>query len=259
MPHVCTRFSVSNVATSPAPTERPFTMKIRASKRALLSCLLLLGSLCLAGGAQAQTAEVIQFDFTASSSFSLLGGTIVTPPDGTVDVGYARVTVDATAPSVYVPGGQVLLEQVALGGTVDKDVAGQADVSGTYSALQSGSLAGTLAPGGTGIDFVDDLMLNIDITLGCTGSGCGVLGLPTSELGLQAFTVSFLPITNLDVPGSAQISAVLPIEVGGLLGELTLIGVESNRFFVPEPGTFLLVGLGLAGLAHSRRGSRRAL
>jgi hypothetical protein len=217
-----------------------------------LFMLFLLG----APTALAQSSERITFDFTGSSFISLLGGTIVTPPDGTMDIGVADIYVEASAPGVYVPGGVFLLDGMKVAGTIAKNVAGQADVTGTYSASQVSALAGTLAPGLTGGEFSSDLALYMNTQIGCTGTACGLLGFPVSDVGVSLFSVTFLPVSGIGVPGFAQINASFAIEVDGVLGTLDLVGVEVARSFIPEPGTFVLVASGFGILAASRR--RRA-
>lgn len=210
----------------------------------------------LASDAFGQATERITFDFTGGSSISLLGGTILIPPDGTLDVGSGRIDIEATAPGVYVPGGLFTLSGLNIGGTVLRNFPGQADLSGTYSASQVGPLVGTLAPGLTGGDFTSDLALDMDTQIGCTGPGCGSLGFPISDVGVSLFAVTFLPVVDLGVPGFAQISASFEIEVDGVLGTMNLVGVEVARTFVPEPGTFVLVAGGFGILAWRRRGVR---
>ncbi len=217
-------------------------------------------ALCLMGSsnALAQSHEVIHFDFTPDTSFSLLGGTIVTPPDGTLDLGAGRISVEATAPGVLIPGGVFIFDSLEIAGTVSKDVFGAAQIDGDYAASQSAPLVGTLAPAMNGGNFSADLALNVNIVLGCVGSGCSSLGFPISDIGLSLLSVSFLSVTDLAVSGNARITANFPIEVDGVLGTLDLIGVEVSRsFVVPEPGTFILVAAGLLGLAAQRRPARR--
>lgn len=233
----------------------------RMRRRSLWLAISSIGTLLLLGAptsALAQSSERITFDFTGNSFFSLLGGTIVTPPDGTMDVGLADIYVEASAPGVYVPGGQFLLDGMTLSGTIAKNVAGQANVTGTYSATQPSPLAGTLAPGMTGGNFSSDLALSMNTQIGCTGTGCGLLGFPASDVGVSLFSVTFLPVSGLGVPGFAQINASFAIEIDGVLGTLDLVGVEVARSFIPEPGTFVLVASGFGILAATRRRRTRA-
>ena len=210
-------------------------------------------SLLLAGSAFAQSHEEIVFDFTADSSFSLLGGTIITPPDGSFDVGAGTISVEAAAPGTFVVGGFFILDALEIGGTVTKDVFGQAQIDGVYSANQVSPLVGTLASGMSGGDFTDDLALDLNIVMGCVGSGCITLGFPISDIGVSLFRLSFLSVTDLGVVGSSRIEATLPIEIDGVLGSIELVGVEVSRsFVVPEPGTFVLLAMGLVALAAKR-------
>jgi len=106
----------------------------------------------------------------------------------------------------------------------------------------------------TGGTFVEGLAVNLDVVLDCVGSGCSSLGFPISDIGPALLSLSFLSVSDLGLPGSARVTASIPFEVGGVLGFLDLVGVESARtFVVPEPGTALLIAGGLAILAVRRR------
>jgi len=146
-----------------------------------------------------------------------------------------------------------LFVHVLTSGTVTRNFPGNADINGPFSATQVGSLAGTVAPGLDGINFASDLQLDINAAIGCTGTGCASLGFPVNESGTFPFTIGFLEITDIDILGAAGISVDIPVEIDGVLGTLSLVGTEVNRTFIPEPGTALLFGLGLAGLGASRR------
>ena len=106
--------------------------------------VLILGLMTPWGEARAAPIQ-LDFDFTSGSSLSLLGGTIVTPPDGTFDTGFARLQVEASDISTPIPGGDVVLELAVFAGTVSKNVAGAADISGPFAGTQLGTLNGTLA------------------------------------------------------------------------------------------------------------------
>jgi hypothetical protein len=221
-----------------------------SAARLAVGALALL--LLLPAGPASALSERITFDFTGGSVFSLLGGTIVTPPDGTLDVGTVDLFVEVTAPGVYVPGGAFVLDGISLAGTVAKNL-GAANIAGSYAASQVAPLVGTLDPGLGGGHFVDDLALTFDTQIGCSGSGCASLGFPVSDVGVSLFALSFLPVTDLTVPGAAQITASFAFEVDGVLGHFDLVGVEVARAFIPEPGTFLLVATGCTWIAAMRR------
>lgn len=230
----------------------------RSAARLLRNTQLALGILAFAallgspGQVSADNVE-IEFDFTGGSSLSLLGGVIVTPPDGTLDVGGATVDLEATDLTTIVPGGAAALSGLNASGTVAKNFPGSADISGPYSATQVGTLPGTVSGALDGVDFVTDLQLDINVAFDCTGTGCFSLGFPVNENGTFDFAITFLPITNMGMVGGAGIDISVPIEVGGILGTLNLVGVEVGRTFIPEPGTALLVGLGLVVMGVARR------
>jgi len=236
------------------PTTR---VAVRATRvRLVLPLLLGMLGLALLGGdrAHAQSGDRIVFDFTSNSTFSLLGGTVQTPPDGSIDVGHGIVFIEAATSGAYLSGAPVVLDNITVSGSVSKLVGGSTQVDGTFSASQPSPLVGSLAPALDGADFTDPLGLDLDIAIGCTGPGCASLGLPASDVGLSLLSLSFLPINDLGVVGGASIQATVPIEVDGVLGTLDLVGVEVSRTFIPEPGTFVLVATGLGVLAARRRG-----
>ena len=207
----------------------------------------------------AADSTLIEFDFTANSFISILGGVIVTPPDGTMDSGSARLEIEATDATSFVGGGFATLDLLNFAGTVAKNVAGVADIAGPYSGAQVGSLGGNLNLGLDEVTFGSDLMVDLNVVFGCTGSGCGTLGFPISEVGISALTMSALPIADLEILGGASIQTAIPLTLDGVQGVLNLHGVEVSRSFVPEPGTFASVAIGLAMLAGSRRRVGRCL
>lgn len=235
-------------------TNRGSTVRYLSRPITMLA-VAVVGLLVAASTANASTIR-LDFDFTAESFLSLLGGTIVTPPDGTFDSGTVRVLVEATDIDSVVSGGQVAVGAGNFSGTVSKNVLGSADVSGPFSGTQIGTLLGVLDPGLTSATFVDDLSINLNFNFACVGVGCGPLGFPVSVLGLTALNLGTVSITGLDVEGTARIEMITEIELDGVLGELTLVGIETSRLFIiPEPQTALLLVLGLVGLSFSR--SRR--
>jgi hypothetical protein len=209
--------------------------------------------LASAGTAAAASLIQIDFDFTAESVMSLLGGTIVTPPDGSFDSGSVRLWVDATDIETGIVGGEVAIGQGAFSGTVAKNVAGAADISGPFSGTQVGTLLGVLDAGATSATFVDDLMIDLNFNLACTGVGCDPLGFPVNVMGISAFSLGTISITGLDIDGTARVEITTDIELDGVLGTLNLVGNEIARIFVvPEPQTATLLMLGLVGLACKR-------
>jgi len=225
----------------------------RAVSRGWLPAVLLL-MLGLSAPAQAQIYDRVTFDLTSESVLSLLGGTIVTPPDGSLTVGSLTLLLPSSAPGVPTPGAGVVLEGFTLAGNVSKNVAGQAFVSGPFAADQVDPVSGSLSPGLTEVDFTgQSLSAQLDVNLGCVGAGCSLLGFPVSETGVSVFELGVLSAFDLDQAGSARVEGLVDLDLGGVLGTFGLVGIESSRVFVPEPGTALLVGAGLALLARRAR------
>lgn len=229
-------------------TSRPATGRRRPLWGACLALLLLTSA-----GPAAAASVLIDLDFASNSSISLLGGTIVTPPDGSVDTGSGRLSLEATSLTSFVPGGQAEMDQVTFSATVAKNVLGQADVSGTISGTQVGSILGSLNAAQTDVDFLGTIAIDLTASLACTGSGCASLGLPVSTAGVVNLTTGSLPITGLGTVGAAQVAADIPISLGGVLGVLHLVGVETQRSIVPEPTGLVGLGLAAALLAVRRR------
>lgn len=230
----------------PQPS-RPLRAAPHAVRAGMPAVLLLLLWICVfAIPAQAQF-ELVTFDLTSESSLSLLGGTIVTPPDGSLTVGSLTLLLPSSAPGVPTPGAGVVLQGFTLAGDVSKNVAGQAFVSGPFAADQVGPVSGSLSAGLTEIDFTgQSLSAQLDVNLGCVGAGCSLLGFPVSESGVSLFELGVLSAFSLDQAGSARVEGLVDLELGGVLGTFDLVGIESSRVFVPEPGTALLLGAGLA-------------
>lgn len=107
----------------------------------------------------------------------------------------------------------------------------------------------------------------IDITvIGATFSNLGLTTANPTVVTTISLTQAGIPITvsatafdNRTAGGKGTVQLVAPASVllfGGALGSLPLVGTLTLQF-VPEPGTMLLVGAGLAGLTAFGRSRRR--
>ena len=223
--------------------------------RRLTSVLVLCGSLLpLSASAGILT---IEFDFAAGSSLSILGGVINTPPDGTISGGSATLTVDASSATNVTTGGGAVLSGANLTGFAAKNVQGQADVSGGFSISQTGSAAGTLGAADS-ITFSDPFTADVLSNFFCFGAQCSALGFPASFNGPVSLPLQPLPVQNLSTVGGALIDFDVPVSLDGVQAVFRLVGTETSRSFIPEPGTASLLGLGLLTIALGRRGPMRA-
>ncbi len=210
-------------------------------------------SLFVAASPATAASVLIDFDFASQSSISLLGGIITTPPDGSIDSASGRLSLEASSLTTFISGGQAVLDQITFSGAIAKNVGGVADISGPIDGTQVGTLNGTLTGGQTSLSFPGTIAINLNANFACAGSGCASLGFPVVDSGLFNLTAGILPISGIGTIGNAQITADIPIALGGVLGVLHLVGIETGRSFVPEPTTALLLGLGLLVVRKKQR------
>ena len=218
---------------------------------AIASLLLLLPSASHAG------KIILEFDFTGSS-VALLGGFITVPPDGAISAGSGQLEVPGTG--LLTPGGGgARLQNVSLAGTLSKTDFG-VTINGAFGATQPGTAVGGLSAGLGHLTF-NPFVVNFTGYANCanagTGTGCTVLGLPATFTGPKTFTINSLAVSKLSTLGSAALSGTFTFTLGGFTAVLSLVGSEVSRTFIPEPNTFGLLGLGVAGLAAARRRGRR--
>lgn len=225
-------------------------MHLRAFTLALGTALLL--------GPTAHAGQVgIIFDFTGST-ISLAGGTIVIPPDGTINSARARVWVQGAGLST-ISGGPATLRRLALDSTVDATVLSNNTITGPLNAALATPSVGSLTAG-LGNLILPSILLSLDILQSCTGPSCNVLGsFPLSLTGTQLLSgpLSFA-LGNIGSVGNATIAGSFALSLSGTTALVQLVGNEVDRFeVIPEPHTALLLGLGLAAVATGGRLARR--
>lgn len=214
--------------------------------------LLLLLPLC------AQAGKItVDFDFSGSS-VAILGGFINVPPDGVISSGSGQVEVGAAGIATPTGPAQAKLSNLTLAGTLNKSGFG-VDITGAVGATQPGTAIGLISAGLGNLQF-NPFVVNFTGFANCTntgtGTGCTVLGLPTTFTGPKTFTITSLGVAGLASPGSAALNGTFTFTLAGFTAVLSLVGSEVGRTFIPEPGTFGLLGLGLAGLVVARRARR---
>ena len=218
---------------------------------------LLLGMGLLLGlAAPSQAGQVlIGFDFSGST-ISVLGGAINIPPDGSITSASATLHAQSagTAPTLLVAPGSAALANLTLAATVNANVFGNV-ITGGVGANGLAPAAGSLTAGLNNAIFGGSLALTGLIN--CAGAGCTVLGLPTSLTGTQYVAFGSVPIGSINNVGNATMNGLFSLTIGGFTAVLNLVGTEVSRTFVPEPNTFGLVALGMAGLAGARARRRR--
>jgi hypothetical protein len=221
-----------------------------------LSRIAAIAALVLLGPGAAHAGQLtVDFDFSGSS-VAILGGFINIPPDGAITTASGQIVVQAPG-LLTAQAGSARLANLALAGTFAKNSLG-VNIAGAIGATQPASALGNLS---TGLDHLvfNPFQMNFTGFASCTstGPGCGVLSLPATFTGPQVFTIASLAVGNLGIDGGAFLNGTFAFTIGGFTAVLNLVGNEVARTWVPEPNSFGLLGLGLAGLAAARRHLRR--
>ena len=172
-----------------------------ATASTVAGLLLVLPSVSYAGKMS------VQFDFSGSS-LSILGGFINVPPDGAIIAGSGQIDVGAAG--IATPGGgAAALKNLSLAGTLNKSGFGVI-ITGVVAATQPGTATGALS-GGLGNLAFNPFLVNFTGFANCintgTGTGCTILGLPTTLTGPKTFSIPSLAVANLGTVGNAVVNS----------------------------------------------------
>lgn len=204
-----------------------------------------------------QAAEIlIDYDLTGTT-VEFFGGILTIPSAGSITSGSVRVTVQGSA-LTNASAGLARVRNLTLAGTVDGTVGGAVLITGNFSGNQVGFATGSLS-GGLGILNAGSINLNLNGLLSCFGGLCGALGtFPASALSSSTILAGVFGIGGFNTVGAATLTAVFTIDIGGNTAVVNLVGQEVSRSLTPEPNSFLLVGLGMLGLAGIGAQRRKA-
>lgn len=211
----------------------------------------------LLGSTSAQASSIsIRFDLS-QSYVSLLGGTIVAPPDGSVIDSNGVVNVAGAGVATPDPSGAVTVHGMRVRFKVDANFIG-AHVVGPISFQLANNPTGNLTAGGSAASFGGPAIVQVNAGLNCGGPNCGFFGgFPINLSGPQTNpTLGLISITGLGTVGSAFFSKAFTFSVSGYTGLLNVVGQEVSRTF-PEPGALALLGPGVIALAALGRRRRR--
>jgi len=240
--------------------------------------LVLVCALVLSTSATADTVE-IEFDF-GSSTMSFLG-TIMIPPDGTINSMSATSILPAAGGegATSVQTGTAQLKSLMIDMTINYGAPLVAHVFGTVIVSQVGTSTGLLTNThsvmfggtgtGTGTGTALGMSLFISAHLNCTGLFCGLVGnFPVTIVGTnppipgQAFTIT---LASLNTPGAANVGGTMPISIppeyttgSPFTGTIFLAGTEVSRTYVPEPGSLAQLMSGAVALAALSLRHRRS-
>lgn len=222
------------------------------------SATLLTAAIALCLGAISAPARAgsvrIDFDFSGSS-LSVLGGLINVPPDGNINAATGQIAVQSAGVSSLAAPGAAALRSFNLNATVNANTLGLV-ITGPASAALLSPVPGALTAG-LGNLILNPGNLSLNAFVNCSGTGCATLGFPLSVTGPQPVNFATLPINNINSIGNATIAGLFSMTIGGFTAVLSLVGTEVSRTYIPEPGSFGLVALGLVGLASAGAARRR--
>lgn len=242
-----------------------------------LLVLLVLGALAAAGQVSAAPLASASFSFqwvvnelpALTLSASGATGTATSDLSASLDAGTAfngQVTATnptATAPSAPLSVIQLIVTKNAgqtFTGSAPGNVGGNLAVQGVFNVYG----IGTYPSGGAPLLSVP-LVIGTPNTLSKAGGGvaltvvagswtAGTAAVTGVQTGYGYGTVTAMGANALTPDGAGTLLLVSPVKIAdGVAGYTAAFGILSLTY-VPEPGTFLLLGLGVAGLAALGRG-----
>jgi hypothetical protein len=169
------------------------------------------------------------------------------PPDGSVTLGSARLTLEGTD-ITSATAGPAQLSGLELAASINGAVGGSVLITGGFTANQLAGGAASLASDRTTLTLTS-LSLNLNGTIDCIGGLCVALGtFPAAAVNTPVTPVGFgdFAIAGLGSLGAGTLRGTLPFNLGGNEVIASLVGQEVGRIFVPEPASGLLFGCGLA-------------
>jgi hypothetical protein len=187
---------------------------------------------------------------TLSIEYEISGGTVITPPGGTINGGMYTVEFDASGSFTIVPG-PAILKSFRFSGS-DTYLTYGDTISTNFNVQLNGELAGNGTLAG-GFSNAAPAVFSGPAGLHCSGGTCAVAGFVQSVTKFYTLLVS-APQAGIAInPAGASISGTYQL-VGLTSGaaSMSFIGQEVSRTFVPEPDRDWLALAALVSIAGLR-------
>ncbi len=223
--------------------------------------ILAVGCALLAGTAAGAEEPRVEIEFDLVNSVVAAGGSIVIPPDGTIDSGTLLLSVPATTQGDVLPG-PVEISDLRFALTTDA-APFAATLTGPFAVVQQGTAQGTLSDSMDAVVLSSPLFLDRSGTISCAGPFCWLFaaGFPLVLAGIESIPApATLQVADLNEPGRATVSETLAVTMNSGKAVFRILGEEKNRILLPEPGPTATITAGcfaLALLGRSRRAADR--